>query len=152
MKNTLTLNHNNRTIVMDRTFAKNAMNTMSQEYTHLQRVRQDYPNYQVVQKHIKVNDTKETYKGLTYNYMREYIKSHEETEETLKELEEQILISKCHGTAFRYPCVKQWFLNKYPEIAKFGQLIEKNNEEQTADGKQCAQLIKSTLEPTAIVA
>jgi len=47
MKNTLRLDHHNRTIIMDRTFAKYAANTMSTEYAHLQAVRQDYPNYTV---------------------------------------------------------------------------------------------------------
>ena len=58
MKNTLTVNHFNRTIVMDRTFARYAANTMTEEYAHLQRVRQDYPTYQVVQRHIKTNQDK----------------------------------------------------------------------------------------------
>ena len=43
MKNTLKLNHAKREIVMDATFARNAENTMSPEYTHLQTVRRDYP-------------------------------------------------------------------------------------------------------------
>ena len=34
------------------------------------------------------------------------------------------LISECHGKAFRYPVIKQWFLNQYPEIAKFGMVDE----------------------------
>ena len=50
MKNTLRLNHAERTIVMDKTFAKFAANTMSAEYAHLQQVRQDYPLYTVVQR------------------------------------------------------------------------------------------------------
>ena len=43
MKNTLKLDHENGLIVMDRTFAKKAENTMSTEYAHLQNVRRDYP-------------------------------------------------------------------------------------------------------------
>ena len=39
MKNTLRLNHAERTIVMDKTFAKFAANTMSPEYAHLQQER-----------------------------------------------------------------------------------------------------------------
>ena len=50
MKNTLRIDHDARTIVMDRTFAKYAENTMSDEYAHLQRVRKDYPNYSVIQR------------------------------------------------------------------------------------------------------
>lgn len=73
MKNTLRLNHETRTIVMDRTFAKFAANTMSPEYAHLQRVRMDYPTYTVKQRHIKTKPGKESYRGLTYTYMEHYI-------------------------------------------------------------------------------
>ena len=66
MKNVLKLNHENCTIVMDRTFAKRSENTRSEEYTHLQQVRQDYPTYTVVRRQIKTNPKKENYKGLTY--------------------------------------------------------------------------------------
>ena len=59
MKNTLKINHAERTITMDRTFAKNAENTMSAEYSHLQSVRRDYPTYTVVRRQIKKNPNKE---------------------------------------------------------------------------------------------
>ena len=69
MKNTLKINHAERTITMDRTFAKNAENTMSAEYSHLQSVRRDYPTYTVVRRQIKKNPNKECYMGLTYEYI-----------------------------------------------------------------------------------
>lgn len=123
MKNTLTINHANHTIVMDRTFAKRAVDTRSEEYAHLQTVRHDYPNYQVVQRHIRKNNSKNTYRGLTYEYMESYIMTHG-TEETrlanFKTLQEMRLISECQGKAFRYPVIKSWFLDNYPEIAHFG--------------------------------
>ena len=123
MKNTLTINHANRTIVMDRTFAKLAQDTRSDEYAHLQAVRKDYPNYTVVQRHIRTNKNKNTYKGLTYEYMESYIMTHgtEETRLTnFKVLQEMRIISECQGDAFRYPVIKSWFLETYPEIARFG--------------------------------
>ena len=123
MANTLTINHANHTIVMDRTFAKNSVDTRSEEYAHLQTVRRDYPTYQVVQRHIRVNNNKNTYKGLTYDYMEDYIMTHGTNETRLanyKEYTEMRLIAECRGKAFRYPVIKSWFLNKYPEIANFG--------------------------------
>ena len=63
MKNTLKINHAERTITMDRTFSKNAENTMSAEYAHLQSVRRDYPTYTVVRRQIKKNPNKECYKA-----------------------------------------------------------------------------------------
>ena len=123
MKNTLKINHTNSTIVMDRTFAKLAENTMSAEYAHLQHVRRDYPTYTVTKRQIKRNGNKENYKGLTYEYMETYILSHGTSETriaNLREFNEMRLIAECHSKAFRYPVIKSWFLQKYPEIAKFG--------------------------------
>ena len=119
MKNTLRLNHDTRTIVMDKTFAKFAANTMSPEYAHLQRVRLDYPTYTVEQRHIKKAPAKECYRGLTYTYMKDYILTHG-TKDDLHTFDEMKLISECHSKAYRYPTIKAWFLERFPEIKQFG--------------------------------
>ena len=127
MKNTLKIDRENGLIVMDRTFAKLSENTRSEEYTHLQQVRKDYPTFQVVTRTIKKNPKKETYAGLTYDYMKFYIFNHEPAENrknALAEFDELILISKCHAKAKRYPTIKKWFLEKYPEIVQFGMPAE----------------------------
>lgn len=140
MVNTLTVNHINRTIVMDRTFAKYAANTASAEYAQLQSVRRDYPTYTVMQRHIRTNSNKNCYRGLTYDYMEDYILTHG-TEETrianYKEYSDMRIIAECHSKAFRYPVIKSWFLEKYPEIASFGmtetvQAIEQSETTQVA--------------------
>ena len=126
MKNYAKIDHTNRTIIMDRTFAKNAEIVGSPEYNQLQACRKDYPTYTVVQRHIKRNPAKECYRGLTYEYMEDYIMTHGPNETRLanyKEFNEMRLISECHGKAFRYPVIKNWFMEKYPEIANYG-LIE----------------------------
>ena len=123
MKNCLKVNYEEKKIVMDRTFAKLAENTRSEEYAHLQQVRSDYPDYAVVQRTIEQNPQKETYKGLTYEYMESYILGHEKEDglvATLKEFHELRTISKCHKQGLRYPTIKRWFLNRYPSIEKFG--------------------------------
>ena len=133
MKNTLKINHTNSTIVMDRTFAKLAENTMSAEYAHLQQVRKDYPTYTVTKRQIKRNGNKENYKGLTYEYMETYILSHGTSETriaNLREFNEMRLIAECHSKAFRYPVIKSWFLEKYPEVKNFGKKVEAVAEEQ----------------------
>ena len=123
MKNTLKIDHAKGKIVMDRTFAKLSMDTRSEEYAHLQAVRRDYPTYEVITKTIKQNPNKETYKGLTYEYMTNYILTHETEENALaviREFNELRVISNCHRQGLRYPTIKRWFLNKYPEIEDFG--------------------------------
>lgn len=143
MKNTLKLNHKDRLIVMDRTFAKLAENTKSEEYAHLQMVRKDYPNYTVAQKKINKNPNTEHYNGLTYEYMHDYIirySASEEMESALKELDDMIFTSQCHSKAFRYPTIKKWFLAKYPEVTeKFARKREEENKQTNV-----AQINKDT--------
>lgn len=123
MKNVLKVNHEEKLIVMDRTFALKSENTSSTEYAHLQEVRRDYPEYNVVKRSINYNTSRESYKGLTYEYMEDYILRHEEEKTalaTIKEFNELRTISKCHRQGLRYPTIKKWFLKKYPEIVEFG--------------------------------
>lgn len=123
MTNFAKVDHANKRIVMDRTFAKNAVIVGSDEYNQLQACRKDYPNYTVVRREIKKNANQERYGGLTYRYMEDYIATHEpaETVQTvLDEFSEMQLVSKGHSKAFRYPVIKSWFLQRYPEYAHFG--------------------------------
>lgn len=139
MTNVLKLNHADRTIVMDRTFAKHAENTRSEEYAHLQQVRQDYPLYTVVQRHIRKNVKQEHYLGLTYRYIEDYIDSHG-TAADLAHYKELRLVSECHSKGRRYPVIKNWFLERFPEIKKFG--MEENFEEEAQTGMEL-EVLKS---------
>lgn len=121
MKATLKIDHNTQTIIMYKAFAKKAEYVNSKEYHLLQEVRRDYLGYGIVIREIKKNSQKECYKGLTYDYMRSYIQKYEplKTRQTvLNEFEKYIDISRCHSK--RYPVIKQWFLEKYPNIEQFG--------------------------------
>lgn len=127
MNGFLKVEHSKRQLVMSREFAKFANDTMSEEYAHLQRVRQDYPLYEVVLRKITRKSDKESYKGLTYEYMEDYILTHgtrEERKKTYDEYNELRLIAECHSKAYRYPTIKRWFLNKYPEIMEFGMKVQ----------------------------
>ena len=149
MTNTIKLNHKEKLIVMDRTFAKFAENARSDEYQILQSVKRDYPDYTVVRKTIKKNTSKETYKGLTYDYMRKYIGSHETKKETAvitAELDELIEISKCHSQSKRYPVIKKWFLEKYPEIAKFGMPEEIKEAKKPDEESEAEEITEETVE------
>ena len=132
MKNTLKIDFEKKQIIMDRTFKKNAENTNSEEYAHLQQVRKENPTYTLITRQIKKNPKKDTYAGLTYEYMTNYILLHETAETkkaVLAEFNEMILISQCHAKSKRYPVIKKWFLTKYPEIVKFGMPKDESKEE-----------------------
>jgi hypothetical protein len=122
-KSKLVVKYAENTIEMNTTFAKMMQNPLSDEYALLQRTRQDFPAFSVRKRQIKSNPKKDTYKGLTYEWMRHHIETREPEvtrEVMLHEFDEMIYISECHSQRLRYPTIKKWFLTKYPDVAKFG--------------------------------
>ena len=147
MKNVIRVDFAKKRIVMDRAFAKNCANPASDEYTQLQRVRQDYPTFTVSTRTCKSNPEKESYKGLTYEYMEHYILTHESMDtvlEVLDEYNELRLLAECHSRSRRYPVIKRWFLAKYPEIMEFGMLKIKAED----SGKPAMKVVSSNQQPT----
>ena len=48
--------------------------------------------------------------------MERYILLHDKADERKKEFDELRLIAECHSK--RYPVIKQWFLQQYPEMCQ----------------------------------
>lgn len=67
-----------RTIVLTKKEMTAASRYGSDAYKALQEARRDYPGYEVIIVTRTVKTQRETYKGLTYEYMERYIKSHDE--------------------------------------------------------------------------
>ena len=122
-KSKLWVKHAEGVIEMNTTFAKMMENPLSDEYALLQKTRIENPTFIVRRRKIKSNPNKDSYKGLTYEWMRNHIATHEPdavVEEKLNAFDEMVYISKCHSQSLRYPTIKKWFLNEYPDVAKFG--------------------------------
>ena len=127
MKNYARLDHAEKRIVMDRTFAKNAEIIGSPEYDLLQECRKAYPNYQVVRREIKKKEGQNRYAGLTVDAMREHIERHEPeaTKSYMLEKFDSLLVDmECISKGHTYPRVKSWFLKNYPEVKLTGKLVE----------------------------
>ena len=123
-------------VIMTRKFAEAASNPYSKEYKMLQDVLNTYEGIHVRRHTIRKNPNKECYRGLTYDYMRRYIKTHEpkaNVESALAELEDMIFISKCHSNGFRYPTIKKWFLEKYQDVSLFGTEVNETEEMKTVE-------------------
>lgn len=123
MTGAIRINHLNKEILISKSFSKAAMNPNSTEYQDLKEVMCDHPDYRVAQRNIKKKENKKTFAGLTYEYMRDYLILHtspEEEAEAVAELDEMILIARCHTPNFSYATIKKWFLRKFPEVAEFG--------------------------------
>jgi hypothetical protein len=135
-KSKLMVKYDKGVIEMNTTFAKMMQNPLSDEYAQLQRVRNDFPTFAIRHRQIKSNPKKDTYKGLTYEWMRNHIATREpeaSREAKLHEFDEMIYISECHSRRLRYPTIKKWFLKEYPDVAKFGtvDVPEEAQEEET---------------------
>ena len=104
MTSAIRINHFDKEILVSKTFEKAAHNPNSREYKELMEVMNTHPTYKLAQRAIKKNTKKETYAGLTYKFMRDYIILHSTPEEEIAavaEFDEKILISKCHSKAQR---------------------------------------------------
>ena len=114
-------------IEMNTTFAKEMRNPLSEEYALLQRTRQDFPTFAIRRRQIKSNPQKDTYKGLTYEHMKNYIKKHDDEDgKIMAEFNDLIALDKKnkvegaeHLEAASYNDVKKWFLAKFPEIKEY---------------------------------
>ena len=124
----------------NREFETKASIPGSPEYNKLVECRQQFPEFSIERRTIKTNPHKETYEGLTYDYIERYICTHESDEERdsiINEFNELRLISECHRKGKRYPTIKKWFLEKYPDVAKFG--IPKEEAAENDSGNTLSQ-------------
>ena len=117
MKGTIRLNHFEKNIYISASFENAARKLTSEEYKLLRQVQTDHPDYRLVRREIKKNPNKESYCGLTYEYMDNYIATHDESGDIKRIYDELRLRAECHS--IRYAHIKKWFLSVYPEINDF---------------------------------
>ena len=116
-KYNIKLDHTKRKIIIGKDFNRKQSDTESPEFKKLCEIVERFPKYRVIIKEIKKNSHKESYKGLNYIYMERYI-SIKGTRSDRQEYDDMRLLSECHSK--RFPVIKQWFLQKYPEVAEYG--------------------------------
>ena len=96
---TMKINEKKFTIEITKTFAQKASRVGSPEYFELLEVRHNFPKFKVV---VNQTKSKDSFKGLTYEYMETYIMSHGTSETriaNLREFNEMRLIAECHSKA-----------------------------------------------------
>ena len=97
-------------IVMKR-FLKDASVIGSTAYTELTQVRKDYADFTIEIRQIAKKENKQTYGKLTYDFMRDYILTKEDSKVVLAEYENIRKLAKFQNA--QYVFVKNWFLKKY---------------------------------------
>ncbi len=120
MKNYMKVMHDTQIIELSRKFAKLAENPYCMEFKQLLEIHKHFPTYTITVKEKREFTGRETYRGLTYDYMESYISTHENAEETMLEYNQLRLMSQCYPQGTGYFTIKQWFLKQYPEVAALG--------------------------------
>ena len=113
-------------IEMTKTEAKAAGKPNTAEYNTLLELMKNFPGYQI--EIVKSAKKVDRFKGLDYDYMEDYIKSHKsELLETFYELRGLDKDGKKVGMAATatYGEIKMWFLNQFPDIEKMAEKVNK---------------------------
>ena len=111
-KNLFALDFAKSSIVASATTLRKARNPESPECKALMRMLSEHPSFHVAEKEIRKKSGKQTYKGLTFQAMTDYIKTQVNSKDEIKKYEVVRRIAKIKGS--EYALTKKWFLNAYP--------------------------------------
>ena len=102
------------TITITRGFYEASQEFGSEEQKEISRIQQQYPHMMIVVKSKRTGYRKSEYKGLTYDYMRRFIRIMDR--DNIVTFEDVIAHYKEFGyeSGKLYQCVKEWFLETYP--------------------------------------
>lgn len=113
------INYMNNTIEITKAFANKASNPKNEEYAELMELRKDNPNYKVVVVAAAKRTKKNALKGLSYDFMKQYIERHDtEDQSIMAAFNRKTVKSEDHLNTQSYGEVKKWFLEQYPEICE----------------------------------
>ena len=118
------VNHKKRTIEMSQAEEKKATKYGSDAYNALVSARHEFPNYNLVIAKHKTTKS-DAFKGLTFNYMTEYIEnngSEEQKEKYLLLRNPQVDGLEMKKTS--YDKIKKWFLAEFPKISEYNKKVE----------------------------
>ena len=98
-------------IIVSKKFLKEASDVTTTAYSDLVRIRKDYPDFTIEPRQIAKKENKMTYSKLTYDFMRDYIGTKDDSEVILAEYENIRKLAKFQNA--QYVFVKKWFLGLY---------------------------------------
>lgn len=101
----ITINYKKNTIEITKAFEKKASAYNSVEYNQLCEARKEFPNYRLV---VKTSKSNNSFAGMDYAFMVEYIEKHENAEQRKAEFD------KLRASGLTYGEIKQWFVEIYP--------------------------------------
>ena len=117
----IAINYERKTIEITKAFSKKAKVYNSEEYKELVDACQKFPTYvlTIVENKRSNRNNKESYKGLTFDFMENYIKTHSENKEedlkALRQMTGRVNEGELENKK-NYPDIKKWFLAKFDEL------------------------------------
>ena len=126
----MTINYASMTIEMTKAESKAAGKIGTEEFKNMLSLMQQFPNYKIQVATRAATKKSCDYKGLTFAYMENYIKTHDNKDKSIM-AEYQALRGKSkeaeeyNAKSVSYGEMKEWFLAKFPEIKEFHQNRQK---------------------------
>ena len=102
-----------RSIIASATTLKKARNPQSADCKMLLRMMSEHPDFEVAEKTIQKKPCKQTYKGLTFGTMEDYIQTQDNSKKQLAVYQAVRRMAKIKGK--EYALTKHWFLQSYPD-------------------------------------
>ena len=106
MKTLFAVNFAENTIVATKTTLKKASVPNSAEYKALMKLMKQNATFAIVEKEIKKATGKETYAGLTKDFIKEYITIQSNSADLTEQFKKAFEMGK-------FPLVRKWFLNTF---------------------------------------
>ena len=123
----MTINYSSMTIEMTKAESKAAGKFGTEAYKDLIAAMQQFPNYKVQVTTRATTKKSCDYKGLTFEYMEKYIKSHDDESKSIMDEYKMLRgmtdeAKDALADSCSYQEIKAWFLAKFPAIAKFHEM------------------------------
>ena len=115
------VNHNEKTIVLTKAYAKKANTPGTKEFRELSKLHKAYPDYDIVMRTATITAEKNTHDGLTIERIEKIISAQTNAEELMKEYKDfvsfwgrEVKDKKTGKKVMRAPYgkVKSWYLKK----------------------------------------
>ena len=124
------IDHENQTIVMPKNIAKRASIYGTDEYNAFLEYQNLFPSYEIKVREIKKRsarkESKDSLRGLTYEYMEKFLKNHASEEQRE---EYQLLRNPMHDDGLEskpksYGEIRKWFLKTFPQILEYQKKVD----------------------------
>ena len=113
MRKQFTYNFIEKAIIGSKAAINRANKGLNPEFRELSKMLAEHPEYSVQEKVINQKKDKQTYSNLTFDRMKEFISTKEDSKQRLLEFEAVKAVAAAKGA--KYPLTKKWFLAKYTD-------------------------------------